>query len=147
MMTKKYQKGITIVELVVYIGLLSIFMLVLFDVFVTILNSKLESQSTSTLNQDTRYIYSKIAYDVENAGSLTVPNSTTLVAGVNTYSLVDGNLLLNSIKLNSLDTKISGLTFTRIENTVKISLTLESLVNLQSGIQTRTIDTTFGTRP
>lgn len=146
-MTKKYQKGITIVELVVYIGLLSIFMLVLFDVFVTILNSKLESQSTSTLNQDTRYIYSKIAYDVENAGSLTVPNSTTLVAGVNTYSLVDGNLLLNSIKLNSLDTKISGLTFTRIENTVKISLTLESLVNLQSGIQTRTIDTTFGTRP
>ena len=131
MMTKKYQKGVTIVELIVYIGLLSIFMLVLVDVFVTILNSKLESESTSTLNQDTRYIYSKIAYDVENTGSFTVPNPTKLVIGTDTYSLVGSDLMLNSIKLNGLDTKIDSINFTKIGNTVKTTFTVESLINLQ----------------
>lgn len=57
---KKLKKGVTIVELLVYIGLLSIFMLVLLDVFTTILNAKLESESTSALNQDARYVYSKL---------------------------------------------------------------------------------------
>lgn len=146
-MTKKFQKGVTIVELIIYIGLLSIFMLVLVDVFVTILNAKLESESTSTLNQDARYIYSKMVYDVVNASSFTVPNSTTLVVGANTYSLSGGNLTLNSIKLNGLDTKIDSINFTKLGNTVKTTFTIESLVNLQSGVQTRTIVTTFGLRP
>ncbi len=149
MNTNKYkrQKGVTIVELIVYIGLLSIFMLVLVDVFVTILNAKLESESTSTLNQDARYVYSKMAYDVANASSFTVPNPTTLVIGPKTYTLSGGDLTLNSIKLNGLDTKIDSINFTKIGNTVKTTFTIESLVKLQSGVQTRTVDTTFGLRP
>jgi len=143
----KTQKGVSIVELIVYIGLLSIFMLVLVDVFVTILNSKLESESTSTLNQDARYIYSRIAYDVANATSFTVPNPTKLMVGGDTYTLVNSNLMLNSTKLNGIDTKINSIFFTKIGNTVKTTFTIESLINLQSGVQTRTINTTFGVRP
>lgn len=145
----KIYRGVTIVELIVYIGLLSIFMLVLVDVFVSILNSKLESESTSTLNQDARYIYSKLAYDVANANNFTVPSSTqlSLNSGTEVYSLSGGNLLLNSSRLNGLDTKIDSVTFTKIDNTVQVSFTIESLVILPSGGQTRTINTTLGLRP
>jgi Tfp pilus assembly protein PilE len=165
-MMKKFQKGITIVELIVYIGLLSIFMLVLLDVFVTILNSKLESESTSALNQDARYIYSKLSYDVANADSMTLPSTvsptgstlTITTSGVtHTYSLDgSGNINLTTggttMKLNSIDTNLSNLTFTRLEAPnakpmVKISYTVNSLIELKSGEATRTIDTTFGLRP
>ena len=151
-MTKKFQKGITIVELIVYIGILSIFMLVLVDVFVAILNSKLDTESTSTLNQDARYIYSRLAYDIANADSASVlnPNSLNLVSSGVSYNYVldgSGNLLLNDVTINSLDTKVDSISFSKIGNTVKISYTIESLITLPSGNQTRTIETTVGLRP
>jgi len=151
-MTKKFQKGITIVELIVYIGILSIFMLVLVDVFVAILNSKLDTESTSTLNQDARYIYSRLAYDIANADTASVPspNSLDLISsGVSYHYAMDGsgNLLLNGIAINGLDTKVNSIAFTKIGNTVKISYTIESLITLPSGNQTRTIETTVGLRP
>lgn len=148
-MIKKFQKGVTIIELIVYIGLLSIFMLVLVDVFVTILNAKLETESTSTLNQDARYIYSRLAYDVTNANSFTIPSSSqlSLNSGSIKYVLSGGDLLLNSVKLNSLDTKIDSISFIKIANTVQISFTIKSLITLPSGEATRTISTTLGPRP
>ena len=163
---KKFQKGVTIIELMIYIALLSIFILVLVDVFVTILNAKLESESTSTLNQDARYIYSRLAYDVENADSMSLPVGVGVTGGTlqiaiggvtNTYSLNAGNLNLTtstgtSMKLNGEDTTLTDLSFARLgppdeKPTVKVSFTIKSLVILSSGDQTRTIDTTFGLRP
>jgi type II secretory pathway pseudopilin PulG len=160
------QKGVTIVELIIYIGLLSIFMLVLVDVFVSILNAKLESESTSALNQDARYIYSRLAYDVANADTMTLPailgvSENTLkitTAGVtDTYSRDgSGNLNLTSgattMKLNGADTALTNLSFTRIgtplgKPTVKVSFTIKSLIILPTGDDMRTIDTTFGLRP
>lgn len=143
------QKGVTIIELIVYIGLLSIFMLVLLDVFVTILNNKLETEATSSLNQDARYIYSKMSYDVANADSFTVPAATqlNLNAGSEIYNLSGGNLLLNSERLNSQETKVDNISFVKVGNTVQVSFTIESLVLLSSGEKTRTIKTTFGLRP
>ncbi len=147
-MTKKStEKGITIVELLVYIGLLSVFMIVLLDVFTSILGARLESQSTSTVNQDARYILSKLNSDVTSSASFNIPNSTTLIVGPNTYSLIGSDLVLNSVKLNGSDTRVSNLSFTKIGNTVKTSFTLESLVESPSGTQTRTIQSTFGVRP
>src|SRR5512146_26781 len=91
------QKGTTIIELLIYLALLSIFLTVLLDVFVTTLDFKLSSESTSTLNQDTRYIFSKLSYDVYNADSFTIPNSfelhTTRGGVATNYTLVSGDLL------------------------------------------------------
>ena len=146
------QRGITIVELLVYVGLLSIFMLVLVDVFVTILNNKLETESISTLNQDTRYIYTRLAYDIANADSASVPspNSLNIVSGGVSYDYArdgNGNLLLNGSALNGLDTKVDGIIFTKIGNTVKVSYTVTSRIELPSDEQTRSIETTVGLRP
>lgn len=165
-MIRKFQKGITIVELIVYIGLLSIFMIVLLDVFVTILNSKLESESTSALNQDARYIYSKLSYEVGNADSVTLPSTLNptgdtlaiTTSGItHTYSLDgSGNLNLTTggttMKLNSNDTNLINLTFARLESagakpTIKVSYTVKSLITLPSGEAERTVDSTFGLRP
>jgi len=151
-MTKRFQKGVTIIELLIYVGTLSVFMLVLADVFVTILNSKLETESTSTLNQDARYIYSRFAYDVANADTASVPDpsSLNLVSNGVSYNYASdggGNLLLNGIAINGLDTKVNSVSFVKVGSTVKISYTIESLIILPSGNQVRTIETTVGLRP
>lgn len=146
-MKHKLNRGVTIVELLVYIGLLSVFMIILVDVFTAILAARLQSQSTSTLNQDARYILSRITYDVENSAIFAVPNPTTLTVGTDTFTLSGNDITLNSVKLNSLDTKIGSLNFTKIGGTVQVTYTIESLVTLQSGTQTQTIQTTLGSRP
>ncbi len=142
------QAGVTIVELLVYVGLLSIFILVLVDVFGAVLRARLESESTSSISQDARYILAKLSYDVANANSFTVPAFDRLVLdGTKTYTLTGNNLTLNNLPLNSLDTKINSISFTKIGNTVKTIFTVESLIELPSGPKTQTIESTFGLRP
>lgn len=150
----KNNKGVTIVEILVYIGLLTIFMIVLVDVFTAILTAKLQSQSTSTLNQDARYILARITYDVENTlpSDVDITNPTTLSVGPDTFTLSGDKITLNNngtgaVPLNGLDTKIDSLSFTKVGGTVQVIYTIESLVNLQSGVQTQTIQTTLGSRP
>lgn len=166
-MKKKLQRGVSIVELIVYIGLLTIFMLVLLDVFITVLNARLETESTSTLNQDARYILSRLSYDIGNADNLVLPagfgdSGSVLIlakgAETDTYSLDgSGNFILDngtsSQKLNGSDTTITSISFQKIGNlaegdkpTVKISFTVKSLIVRQAGEQTQTINTTIGTR-
>jgi type II secretory pathway pseudopilin PulG len=166
-MRRKSESGITIIELVIYIGLLSIFMLVLLDVFITVLNARLETESTSTLNQDTRYILTRLAYDIGNADSVVLPaalgdsgNVLKITKGgiTETFSIdALGNLILDDgvspQKLNGVDTALTDISFKKIGNpeegdkpTVKISFTVKSLIIRQAGEQTRTVDTTIGTR-
>lgn len=144
------QKGTTIVELLIYLGLLAIFLTVLLNVFVTTLDFKLSSESTSTLTQDARYIFSRISYDVYNTDSFSVLGNSELNLvrnGVTTkYASVSGNLVRNSINLNSLDTKLQNLSFVKIGNTVRVSITLQSQFVLPGGQSTQTIDTTLGPR-
>lgn len=142
-------RGVTIVELLIYIALLMIFMTVLLDVFTTILSARLESESTSGVSQDARFIMTKLAYDVENSSVFSVPGANTLVIGTKNYVFdsVSGNLTVNGDRLNGTDTKIDSLTFTKIGNTLKTVFTVESLVSIPSGPQTITMESTFGARP
>src|SRR3990172_6790072 len=50
------RRGFTIIELILYMGMLSILLAVLSQIFVSILNVQLESQSSSSIEQDSRYI-------------------------------------------------------------------------------------------
>lgn len=147
---KDSSAGTTVIELLVYLALLAVFLTVLLDVFVTTLNFKLQSESTSALNQDTRYIFEKIAYDIYNSDTFTVPAPTELdftLGGVaSQYTVSDGNLLRNSDKLNGLDTKVQSITFTKVDNTVRVSLTLESQIILPGGARTQSVETTLAPR-
>jgi len=138
------------VELLIYMALLVIFLTVLMDVFVTTLNFKLQSESTSALNQDTRFILEKISYDLYNADNFTVPSPTqvsfTFAGTNNSYTISGGDLLRNSVKLNGTDTNVQSLTFTQIDNTLKVSFTLESQINLPGGPRTQSVVTTVAPR-
>lgn len=149
-MIYKFQnnKGFTVVELLIYMALLTIFLLVLLDVFTTTLNFKLQSEATSALNQDSRLILGNLNYNIYNSGTATVISSSklSLDSGSKVYELSGDDLLLNSVKLNSLDTKVDGITFIKIGQTVKISFTLESLITTTGGPRTQTVNTTLGLR-
>ena len=157
--------GVTIVELLIYAALLGIFLTMLVNVFVTSLKFKLESESSSALNQDGRYILAKLSYDIYNADSVSQPlnygdTSSSLVLvhdGVtNTYAVSGGNLFLTtggtSAKMNGNDVSIQSISFKRIgdisgQPTIQILLTLQSNIQLAGvTVQTLSLETTAGLR-
>ena len=99
----KNTKGITLIEIILYIALLSVFILVLLDIFMGGLNLQFESQATSAVQTDGQFIMGRLMYDIKNADSVVTPavlgtSSPTLVftsSGVTyTYSLDQGVLSL-----------------------------------------------------
>lgn len=164
--TSLHSRGFTIVELLLYMGILSILLSVLTAIFISALDVQLESQATSSVQQDSSYILSKLAYDMHRATAINIPatqgassnNFQITVGGVPyTYS-VDGseNLTLNNDigtnNLNNYDSKISGLSVERlgnvgkVEDTLKITMTITSRTKRASGYEKRTFDTNLSLR-
>lgn len=158
------QIGFTIVELLIYMALMSIFLLVLLDIFTATLNSKLASESTSAISQDSRYILSKLSYDVNNADSITSPSLGLTSASLQftasgstvTYALISGNLVKTvggvSMNLNGADTQLDSISFKNIGSiggkpTIQVIYTVRSKIIVQGGgTEAQTINTTVGTR-
>ena len=160
----KPNQGFTLIEMLVYMGLLSIFLLILTQVFTSSLDAQLESQATSTVEQDTRFIFTRLAHDIENADNLVSPaalgeESSNLVLTRSgetfTYSLQNSNLVLDDTlsidSLNSYATEVTALNFERLGNTggknnIKVTLTVQSKTLRSGNTETKTFETTLGTR-
>lgn len=161
----KLNSGVTLIELIVYFSILSVFILILTDILVTILNTQTSTESTSAVAADGRYIYARITYDINRAQSVSVPlnlgdtsNSLILnIAGTTyTYSLNADNLqitdLTGSYSLNSTDTKLSNLQFKRIgnangKNTFQFIFTVTGRIPLSGGrSDSEVFQTTAGLR-
>ena len=156
--------GFTIIELVIYAGILTMFLYVLTGIFTEVLDMQLESETESSVVQDSRYILSRFSYDIERASAIVTPaalgdQTSTLVltiGGVNdTYALVNGNLVFTdtngSGSVNSYGTNVSGVSFLRYgnvngKNGVRIAFTLTSTTQRISGSQTRSYQATIGLR-
>ena len=157
-------KGFTLVEMLIYMALLGIFLITLTDMFVAILNVKAESESTSAVEQDGRYILARLAYDVERATAVSTPVSLgstgeTLVVTIYgvfyTYTITGGDLQLTNnlgtYNLNSSESKMSSISFHRLGNgggkdTIKINFTINSATQSNKGVESRTFNTTVGRR-
>jgi hypothetical protein len=156
-------KGLSLIELIIYMGILSVLLGVLSGVFGTVIDVQNESKSYSSVDQDGRYILAKLSYDFQSLNSATdsmsVPNSGTLIltfalpAKTYTYNLNGSNLMLTdsegSNQLNSFDTSISHLSFQRIGNggnsdTIRISFRITSKNNRQGGTGFKDFQTTLG---
>jgi hypothetical protein len=165
MITKlKNKNGFTLVELLVFIGLFSILLLVLTQMFVNIMEAQLNSQATSGISQDSRYILNRIMYDIHRADSLNSPsalgasaNSLSLRINGNNYiyNQVDDNLILTAnstdYQLNSFDTIISNLQFQRLGTAsnpalIKVMYTIKSDIQKPSGPELKNIETVIGLR-
>ncbi len=161
------KKGFTMVELLLYMGIFSILLIVLMQIFTSILSTHAESRTTSSVDQDGSYILARLAYDVGRSQNIAEPalgtSGTTLHivgAGIDEiYEKIGEDLFLKNNttgtkdKLNSTYTG-ADVNFTTIGNnnpgskvTVKIVLTLTSNIKRVGGInQTGTFETTVQTR-
>ena len=160
--------GVTIVELVIYLGILTILLTIFTTIFTSVIDVQIESEATSSVEQDRRFILSRLIYDITRAGSINTPYSLVVpnnqsnnlqitINGIpNSYTL-DGNgnlILTNNLgadMLNSYDTSISGLSFARIgnaggKNTLQITFTLSSRTQRSGGSEVRNFQTTVGIR-
>ncbi|MBI2641879.1 prepilin-type N-terminal cleavage/methylation domain-containing protein [Candidatus Roizmanbacteria bacterium] len=158
------KKGVTLIEMLIYMGLLSIILFVLTDIFTSVVSIQLESESASSVDRDGQYITSRYLYDMQKARDVTLPanlgdttDSLAILVGSDTvtYSNVDGSLVLTNNEspnaLNSSDTFISDMNFTRYGNAnrsaVKFSFTVTSKIRPKSGAQSRSYQITQGLRP
>lgn len=155
------------IELVIYLGLLGIFLVIMTNLFVATLNVRLESQNQSALQQDGRYLLQRLTYDIRRAKTIELPlwgqeqSSLDLLindGGVDknfVYSLSEQKLVLNvngeELLLNSKDSQITNLSFYRLGNSdinpqskdsLQIKLTLQSTVVKDSGPEIKDYQTT-----
>lgn len=158
------QKGVTLIELLLYMALLTILVTLISGIFSSVLDSQLEAEATSAVDQDGRYLMARLTRDMQSATAITQPaagqQGSTLQITVNsinyTYALNgSGNLqLTNNVgtnNLNSYGTQVSNLNFQRIgsggtNDTIRVSFTLTSRTTRLAGEQneTRAFETTLG---
>mgnify|MGYP001605177278 FL=1 len=160
------QKGVTIIELILYMAILSILITMLTSVFVSALDVQSESNATSSVEQDGNYILARLAYDIHRAQSINIPgtngatndNFQIVVGGVNyTYSLDPSNnlILTNDLgvyNLNSYGTSASAFLVQRygnaggVENTLKINFIITSRTKRVSGLEKKDFQTNLSLR-
>lgn len=162
-----FQKGVTIVELLLYMGILTILLTILTSVFVSALDVQSESNATSSVEQDGNYILARLNYDIHRAQSIDIPSYNGLPTTDNfqitidgtsyTYS-VDGNnnlILTDSLGVNNLNnygTDVSAFSVQRlgnagrVENSLKINFTLTSRTRRVSGFETKNFQTNISLR-
>lgn len=161
---KKLNKGFTLIELIMSMGIMAILIGVMTGIFGSTIDASLDSQATSGVDQDGRFIVARLAYDMQRASQIVtpaVPGSTTnpsLTIKINsidyTYSLSgSGNLQLTDNtgpnNLNSNTTQVSNLTFQRLgigdtTDTVQVKFKLTSRIRETKGSETKDFQTTLG---
>ncbi|MCA9308017.1 MAG: hypothetical protein R3B92_00550 [Patescibacteria group bacterium] len=162
--TKLNNKGVTIVEMLIYLGLLSILLVVFTELLVSTLDLRQEVDTVSSLEQDTAFIVSRISYDLKRADAITFPanggnlgNRLTLTIGGTTYQydLSGTNLQLadatGTHNVNGNQTQISNLNILRLGNSaahdaIQLSFTLTTVGQVRGEQRQIDISTTIGTR-
>lgn len=157
-------KGLTLVELVIYMGILSLLLVVFIDMFALLVNRQLETESLSAVQQDENYLLSRLGYEFGRASSITLPISPgspsaqlRLIIEGEQYDLfsIANELLASSsgklIALNSNNTSISNLSFQRLgsgdqKDVVQVAFDISSAVKKQSGFEVTHFSSTFGIR-
>lgn len=160
----RQQKGFTLIELIIYVGLLMVMLLLFTQILTTILEGQLRSTNTSNVADDGRYIYSRFIYDVGRADSIIEPalfgsssaNLTLVINGENhTYSTSSGNLVAinpsGTYNLNGYGSSISNLVFTKVgsdsaKDTVRISFTISGNIRKEGVADEQNFQTTAGLR-
>jgi len=160
------QKGVTVIELILYMAILSVLLTILTSIFVSALDVQSESQATSSVEQDGNYILARLNYDIHRAQSINIPaangatsdNFQIVINGANYTYIVDANnnLILTSNfganNLNNYGTSVSDLSVQRlgnaggIEDTLRINFTITSRTKRISGFETKNFQTSLSLR-
>ena len=158
------KNGFTVIEMIVYMALLSVFIAVLSNIFTSSIDVQLDTEATSSVIHDGRFLLTRLSYDIRRAQSIMIPTNigdttTSLQLSIDsdtyTYNLTNGNLELTNAsgtdRLNSIGTTVSNLTFQRIgntngKNTIRYGFTITSQTETAGGSEVRNFQTTVGVR-
>lgn len=162
--TTDRRSGFTLVEALLAMALMSAFMIVLTSIFTSVLAVQTESQATSSVAQDGRFLLARLSYDIQRADDIVTPaplggaggRLTLSIGGENhTYEVIDGSLTLDNDSgtavLNGSGTTVSGLSVQKLGNsggteTVRLSFTVNSQARDNAGPRSQTFTTTVGLR-
>ena len=151
--------GTTLVELILYMGLLSIFIIILFNLFTAILSTQTRSAAVSLVQTNGNFLLTKLTADINRADSIVLPlaisasaSSMVLKVGATdtTYAISNGRLVITdssgSNNLNDSDTTISDFVVTKLGNVggkpgLQMLFTITSNVVDNSNIKTKTFQT------
>lgn len=159
------QAGFTIIELLVFMGILSVFLVVLTQIFQQALDIQLESTGSSGVDLTSNYVLHRLEHDVRRAASITTPASVgqtspslALVIGgaTYTYALAGTTLTLtNDLGTFALTDPLIGVTDLSVtrrgsgtgNDSLSVSFTLTSVTITTAGTpQTRQVNTTISLR-
>ncbi len=164
LVSRNSRRGFTLIELIMSMGIMALLIGVFTGIFGSIVDTSLDSNATSGVDQDGRFIIARLGYDMQRATQIVTPatpgsiTSNTLTIKINsidyTYSLDgSGNVQLTdnigSNSLNSNTTQVSNLTFQRLgigdtTDTVQVKFTLTSRIKESKGQETKSFQTTIG---
>lgn len=163
-MKKHCTGGFTILELIIYMGIFSMILLIVVQIFGVSLDILGESQAKSTVAQDGEYLNLRLGYDIkmaedilQPAGAGDVSDQMQIVINGETFSyyLVNGKLKLANNSgvndLNGFDTTVSDLSFKKIgfengKDSVVVSFTISSVTLNRGKVETRAFYTAYGLR-
>ncbi len=122
-------KGVTIVELLIYLGLSTIMLVVLSELFVSILDESVKTQNYSAVQTDGRYVLGRLKTTLNNADAVLTPSSLgestdelelTVGGATHRYHTMNNKLYLSDgtgdYLVSHLDTRITDALFTRTGN-------------------------------
>lgn len=163
-----FQKGTSLIEVILYIALFSIIIIVVVDLLMTSGSLKTESESQSGLQIDAALITSRLNYEIRSADTVTSPatigqttTSLSITTGseTHTFSLSGTNFLyqktvgatVTTDNLNSNLTNVSNLTFQALgfsggKLVVKTNFTLTEAKAIQQGNQSKNYEIIVTTR-
>lgn len=136
--------GFTLIELLLYMGIVSLFLLVLTQVFSSIVEVQVESQTATAVERDSRFLFAKLSQDIYHATSITTPatdgsTATSLVlsvaGGTVTYARNADTLERTDSggteRIHSIHTVVPSFSIQRIGNsdgkdTVRVTFTIRS---------------------
>ena len=158
------KRGFTLVEMVIYMGILSLLLVVFIDLFALLVSKQLETESLSAVQQDSNYLLSRLTYEFGRANNISLPANPgspsaklQLLIGSTLYDYYASSSSFiatssgSTNQLNSSDTTISNLTFQRLgigntKDVIQVKCDITSKVMQQSGYEVTHFSTTLGTR-
>jgi type II secretory pathway pseudopilin PulG len=166
---KKYIKqlnedGVTLIETLIVMGLLSIMLVVLATIFTSAADVQQQSKSYSSTITSGRFIIARLNYDIAHASTITAPSAPgttsptlglTISGTAYTYTLSGNNLQLTdgsgSDNLNSDDVIVSSPSFQELSNgnrkpTILYSFTISSVAKSHGSSNTQTFTSSAGLR-
>lgn len=131
------QQGFSLLELLIYIAILSGFLLVIVSLFFTITTSSVREDVRSEVRQNLRFASDQITNEARKAAAIDFVslNGDTLrliVDGASTEFRVNGGVLqkirgasTENITTDNVIVSISNPVFTKIDNTIQINLKID----------------------